>query len=155
MSQDSRRPFPLRQERSVDWVWCSEIAERRRSEERMRFPLAKDPVQRRPVPAHQRLWSDASVSKLASPGTCRILHASVQVPVEKSYVWLIRHASWNEFTNSLLHERELNMLINSAPLRHDRDRNQSGHTLPCTATWARSEQFEWSSNPPYSPGTSC
>src|SRR6202035_6153673 len=25
--EDSRRPFPLRQERTVDWVWCSEIAE--------------------------------------------------------------------------------------------------------------------------------
>src|SRR5258708_13236455 len=83
MSQDSRRPFPLRQERSVDWVWCSEIAERRRPEERMRMrlPPAKDPVQRRLVSAHQQLWSDVSASKLASPGTYRILHASVQVPV--------------------------------------------------------------------------
>src|SRR6516162_9344862 len=84
MSQDSRRPFPLRQERSADWVWCSEIAERPRSEGwmRMRLPPAKVPVQQRPVPAHQRLWSDASASKPASPGSCRILHASDQVRVE-------------------------------------------------------------------------
>jgi hypothetical protein len=38
----------------------------------------------------------------------------------------MRHASWNEFTNSLLHSQFPFMLINSAPLRQDHDRIQSG-----------------------------
>jgi hypothetical protein len=49
----------------------------------MRFPLAKNLVRRRPVLAQQRLWSDASASNLASPGTCHILHASVQAPARR------------------------------------------------------------------------
>jgi hypothetical protein len=146
MSQGSHRPFPLRQARSVDWVWRLDIAERRRSAERMRmrFPPAKDQVQPHPVLVHRRLWSDASASILASPGTCHILHpsvkvpvfsfrcsrSSVQVPAEKFYVWLRRHASWNEFTNSLLHIQFPFMLINPAPLRHDRDRVQNGRAPP-------------------------
>ena len=53
--------------------------------------------------------------------------------LEKFYVWLMRHASWNEFTNSLLHIQFPFMLINSALLRHDHDRIQGGraHTIHC------------------------
>ena len=78
-SKISRRLFPLREERGVDWMRCSEIAEDPPSQERklMRFPPAKDPVQRRLEPVHQRLWSDASGSKLASPGTSCILRVPV------------------------------------------------------------------------------
>jgi hypothetical protein len=53
--------------------------------------------------------------------------------LRKFYVWLMRHASCNEFTNSLLHIHFPFMLINSAPLRHDHDRIRSGraHTMHC------------------------
>ena len=46
--------------------------------------------------------------------------------LEKFYVWLMRHVSWNEFTNSLLDIQFPFMLINGALLRHDHDRIQSG-----------------------------
>ena len=35
--------------------------------------------------------------------------------LENFYVWLMRHVSWNEFTNSLLDIQFPFMLINSAP----------------------------------------
>jgi hypothetical protein len=38
----------------------------------------------------------------------------------------MRHASWNESINSLLHIQFPFILINSAPLRHDHDRSQAG-----------------------------
>jgi hypothetical protein len=64
--------------------------------------------------------------------------------LENFYVWLMRHVSWNEFTNSLLDIQFPFMLINSALLRHDqRSHSRRARTLRCTATWARSEQFEW------------
>src|ERR1700722_7129531 len=65
----------------------------------MSFPPAKDPVRRRLEPAHQRLWSEASTSKLASPGTCCILHASVQFPPKDFKFGSCATASWNDLTN--------------------------------------------------------
>ena len=62
---------------------------------------------------------------------------------EKLYVWLMRHASWSEFTNSLLYIHFPFMLINSAPLRHDHDRIRSGRAhYDALPHGARSEQFE-------------
>jgi len=78
----------------------------------MRLPPAKDPVQRRPVPAHQRLWSDASTLKLASLGTCRI-----SMPVFRFQLKILRLAysvrKLDSSTNSLLHRQFPFMLINN------------------------------------------
>jgi hypothetical protein len=82
----------------------------------MRFPPAKDSVRRHLEPAHQRLCSDASASKHASPGTCSILHASVQFQTRRFYVWLMLHRKLERVHNSLLHAQFPFMLMNNAPL---------------------------------------
>ena len=85
-----------------------------------------------------------------------LLHASVQVSTE-NFTFGPCARKLERVHNSLLHIPFPFMLINNAPLRLDHNRIQGGRTLYGTVHchMVRSEQSEWSSNPPYSLGTSC
>src|ERR1700720_2794213 len=94
------------------------------------------PVSERPSPAAPSAGTPAALvrrfrfetwfTRDMSHPPCKCSGSSVHVPAEKSYVWFMRHASWNESINSLLHIQFPFILINSAPLRHDHDRSQAG-----------------------------